>query len=215
MIIALDGPAGVGKSTVARALARELGVFFLDTGAMYRSVTLVVLERGFSPEDEEACGAVARELALDFDAEGRIRIDGRPGEPRIRGPEVTRAVSLVAAHPAVRRAIVAEQRAIARRSRDLVAEGRDTTTVVFPEAQHKFYLWASVEERARRRALQEKTPERLAEIRAEIERRDGHDSSRAHSPLTEAADAVRVDTDGLDVAGVVARILGHVRSARR
>lgn len=213
MIIALDGPAGVGKSSVARALARALDIFFLDTGAMYRAVTLVALERGIAPADGAACGAVARELALAFDAQGRILIDGRAGEPAIRGSDVTTHVSEVSAHAAVREAIVAEQRAIAARSKGVVAEGRDTTTVVFPRATFKFYLDASPAERARRRARQERALERVAEIQADIERRDAHDSSRAHSPLRAAADAIRIDTDGLDLAGVVARILAHVRGA--
>lgn len=214
MIIAVDGPAGVGKSTLARALARELGLFFLDTGAMYRAVTLAVLERGLAPGDEAACGAVARALALAFDREGRILVDGRPGEPAIRGPEVTRSVSLVAAHPSVRSAVVARQRELAEERGGVVAEGRDTTTVVFPHAHHKFYLTASVEERARRRAREENALERLAEIRADIERRDRLDSSREHSPLVMAPDARRIETDGLGVEEVLARILVLVREGR-
>jgi cytidylate kinase len=218
MIVALDGPAGAGKSTLARALARSLGLFFLDTGAMYRAVTLAVLERGLAPEDGAACAAVARGLALDFDAAGHVLLDGRPGEPAIRGPEVTRAVSLVAAHAGVRSAVVARQRAIAAAAgRDgrggVVAEGRDTTTVVFPDATHKFYLSASVEERALRRARQENALERLSEIRAEIERRDRLDSSREHAPLRLAPDAQRIDTDGLGVEEVLERLLARVRGA--
>jgi cytidylate kinase len=210
-IIALDGPAGVGKSTVARALARELGLFFLDTGAMYRAVTLAVLERGVEPADEAACTAVARELGLGFDAEGKVLLDGRPGEPAIRGPEVTRAVSLVSALPGVRAAVVARQRALAEEHGGLIAEGRDTTTVVFPDARYKFYLTASPAERAHRRALQENALGRLEEIRAEIERRDRLDSSRAHSPLRASADAIHIETDGLAPEEVVARLLAHVR----
>jgi cytidylate kinase/UDP-2,3-diacylglucosamine diphosphatase len=215
MIIAVDGPAGVGKSTLARALARELGLFFLDTGAMYRAVTLAALERGLAPADETACGQVARTLALAFDREGHILLDGRPGEPAIRGPEVTRAVSLVATHPSVRSAVVARQREIAEEQGGVVAEGRDTTTVVFPYATHKFYLTASLEERARRRAREENALERLPEIRADIERRDRLDSSRTHSPLVAAPDARRIETDGLGLEEVVARILHHVRGSQR
>ena len=211
MIIAIDGPAGVGKSTVARRVAAELGVPFLDTGAMYRAVTLVVLERGLEPEDAEACARVARELSLDFDSGGRISIDGAPGEPAIRGERVTRQVSSVAAHPEVRRAIVELQRAIAERSDGIVAEGRDTTTVVFPRADRKFYLDASREERARRRALELGRVERSGEVLAELERRDRLDSSRAHSPLVRAADAVVIDTEGRSVEQVVRAVLEHVR----
>ncbi|HEX6884091.1 MAG TPA: (d)CMP kinase [Planctomycetota bacterium] len=215
MIIALDGPAGAGKSTVARALARELGFFFLDTGAMYRAVTLALLERGLEPGDAGAAASVARELRLTFDREGHVLIDGKPGEPAIRGTAVTRAVSQVSAHAGVREAIVARQRELARSARGVVAEGRDTTTVVFPDATHKFYLSASVEERARRRAREEQALERLGEIRAELERRDALDSTRVHSPLRAAADAHRVETDGLDVPAVVARLLALVREPAR
>ena len=214
MIIAIDGPAGSGKSTVARALAAHLGLTFLDTGAMYRAVTLTVLGRGLDPGDAQACGLVAEELDLGFDREGRILIDGHPGEPRIRGSEVEREVSRVAAHPAVRRAVVPKQRRIATDGTSagggVVAEGRDTTTVVFPEADHKFFLIASLSERARRRARQEDPPQPVAEVQAEIERRDHLDSTRAHSPLVLAADAEQIDTEGLSVEQVVQLILGRL-----
>jgi cytidylate kinase len=210
MIIAIDGPAGAGKSTVAREVARALGLAYLDTGAMYRAVTLAALERGIDPADGEACGRLARELSLTFDEDGRIRIDGRPGEPDIRSAEVSRSVSAVSAHPAVRRAVVSAQRALAARQ-SLVAEGRDTTTVVFPLADHKFFLTASESERARRRARELGEEHRLGAVREEIERRDRLDSTRAYSPLTRAPDAELVETDGLGVAEVVERILELVR----
>jgi len=206
MIIAIDGPAGAGKSTVAREVARVLGVTYLDTGAMYRAVTLTVLERAIDPADGQACGRVARGLELSFDAEGHVRIDGRPGEPAIRSPRVTAAVSAVSAHPAVREAVVARQRALAA-ERDLVAEGRDTTTVVFPTAEHKFYLTADEAERARRRARELGEPEAVESVRRAMSERDRLDSTRVHSPLRQDPDAVRIDTDGLDVQGVVQRIL--------
>jgi len=214
MIIAIDGPAGAGKSTVAREVARALGVAYLDTGAMYRAVTLAALERGIDPADGEACGALASELDLTFDAGGRIHLDGRPGEPAIRSSEVSRSVSAVSAHPAVRRAIVHAQRALAARQ-SLVAEGRDTTTVVFPAADHKFFLTASESERARRRARELGEEHRVGAVRAEIERRDRLDSTRAHSPLVQAPDAQLVDTDGLEAAQVVERILALVRERSR
>ena len=211
MIIAIDGPAGAGKSTVAQRVAHALGLTFLDTGAMYRAVTLEVLERDVHPSDEPACAAVARELGLAFDAEGRILIDGRPGEPDIRSSTVTMNVSAVSAHQGVRDAVVRRQRVLGSLGPGLVAEGRDTTTVVFPDADHKFFLNASVDERARRRALQEGTLERLDDVRADIERRDRLDTTRAHSPLTRADDAIVIEADGLSVQDVVERILDRVQ----
>jgi len=214
MIIAIDGPAGAGKSTVARRVASELGLAFLDTGAMYRAVTLVVLEQGSHPSDAEACERVARTLHLEFDDAGRILMDGAPGEPDIRSQTVTLNVSAVSAHPGVRDAIVAEQREIAAQSRGVVAEGRDTTTVVFPAADLKFFLNASKQERARRRAEQEGRPDEQEAILADIDRRDRLDATRAHSPLLKAPDAIEIDADGLSVEDVVARILDEVRTRK-
>ncbi len=214
MIIAMDGPAGAGKSTVAKRVARELGLTFLDTGAMYRAVTLVVLNRGIHPSDEERCTAVAREIELTFDDSGEIRIDGEAGEPDIRSDTVTLNVSAVSAHAGVRSAIVDEQRAIAERRGGLVAEGRDTTSVVFPGADHKFFLDASAKERARRRELQRPSERPLAEIQADIERRDKLDTTRAHSPLVQVPDAILIDVGSLNADQVVARILAHVRGER-
>jgi len=210
MIIAIDGPAAAGKTTVAQEVARRLDATFLDTGAMYRAVTLAVLDRGLDPSDAESCARVAREVELSFDESGRIRIDGRPGEPDIRSPRVDRAVSHVSAHAPVREAIVRQQRQAARARERLVAEGRDTTTVVFPEADHKFFLNASSSERADRRARQTGVPERVDAIRAELEERDRLDGSRAHSPLVQAADAIEIDTEGRTLDEVVARIVAAV-----
>lgn len=212
MIVAIDGPAGAGKSTVAARLARELGLAFLDTGAMYRAVTLAVLERDVHPSDAAACARVARELVLSFDAEGRILVDGLPGEPDIRSPTITLNVSAVSAHPGVREAVVARQRELARALPGVVAEGRDTTTVVFPDADHKFFLQASPEERARRRTLQEGQGSSDYEANlADILRRDRLDTTRACSPLVRAPDAVPVDADRRSVDEVVALMLAHVR----
>lgn len=216
-IIAIDGPAAAGKSTVAKTVAKELGLTFLDTGAMYRAVTLVVLQRGLDFHDEEACAKVARSIRLTFDARGAIQIDGRPGEPAIRAEEVTRAVSPVSAHPLVRAAVVPLQRLEAERRGGLVAEGRDIGSVVFPDADFKFYLDATSEERARRRVLELGAPERFDEIHEAIRLRDHLDSTRKDSPLTIAKDAIVIRTDGLDAAHVAERMLKAMRgtSARR
>jgi len=213
MIIAIDGPAASGKSTVARSLAKALGLTFLDTGAMYRAVTLEVQRQGVDPCDPEACSAVAAAIELGFDENGHVLIAGEPGEPAIRSSIVTGMVSFVAAHAGVRRAIVPKQREIAARS-GVVAEGRDTTTVVFPDADHKFFLRASAGERARRRAVEEGHPERADEIEIDIERRDRLDSERADSPLREAQDAVLVDTDGSTPEEVLATMLKTVRAGQ-
>ena len=212
MIVAIDGPAGAGKSTVARRIADALGLAFLDTGAMYRAVTLAVLEQGEHPSDHFACERVAKSLDLTFDAEGHIVIDGVPGEPAIRSQTVTLNVSSVSAHPQVRDAIVAQQREIAANLGGVVAEGRDTTTVVFPDATYKFFLDASPAERARRRAKQNGELDRVQEIQADIERRDKLDTTRAHSPLTRADDAIFIDGDGLEVDEVVSRVLTEIRT---
>ena len=213
MIIAIDGPAASGKSTAARSLAKELGLTFLDTGAMYRAVTLEVQRQGVDPCDVDACSEVAAGIELGFDDAGRVLIAGEPGEPAIRGQIVTGMVSFVAAHAGVRRAIVPKQREIAARS-GVVAEGRDTTTVVFPNADHKFFLLASAAERARRRALEEGHPERAAEIEIDIERRDRLDSEREDSPLLQAKDAVVIDTDGSSPDEVLATMLRAVRAGQ-
>ena len=212
MIIAIDGPAAAGKSTIARRLAQELNLAFLDTGAMYRAVTRVALDRDVAPGDAAACARLAREIDLDFDAEGRLSIDGRSAEPGIRAAEVDACVSAVSAHPEVRRAIVPKQRVIASR-RGVVAEGRDIGTVVFPRADHKFFLIASATERARRRAEQIGKPDEQAAIETALRRRDELDSTRADSPLVRAQDAELIDTDELSIEGVVAHILDRVRGA--
>jgi cytidylate kinase len=214
MIIAIDGPAASGKSTVARTVARELGLTFLDTGAMYRSVALVVLRERADPADAEACGRIARRIRLSFDADQRVAIDDSPAEPEIRSAAVTRAVSQISAHAPVRAAIVPLQRAEARRRGGIVAEGRDIGSVVFPDADFKFFLTASPEVRARRRAAEEKAPERYEEILSDIRRRDHLDSTRADSPLVRARDAVVIDTDALDAHAVAERMLSRVRAPR-
>lgn len=212
MIVAIDGPAGAGKSTVARALAETLGLELLDTGAMYRAITWKALNAGVDISDGEACGGVAAETRLGFNDEGVI-VDGVHRESEIRSSEVDRAVSTVAAHPAVRRAIVPKQREVA--ADGAVAEGRDTTTVVFPRADHRFFLSASAQERARRRMTQRGGGESYDTILADIERRDHVDSTREDSPLKRGEGVIVVETDGLSASEVVAWMLQAIRGDAR
>jgi len=202
MVIAIDGPAGAGKSTVARAVAERLGFTYLDSGAMYRCVALAALERGADPDDEAATGALAASLAIELDGE-RVSLDGRDVRAAIRDPRVTEAASRVSVHPAVREAMVAEQRRLIAAGR-YVAEGRDIGTVVSPDAPLKVFLSASPEERARRRAAQ--TGEDPALVLAAQRERDARDEGREHSALRPAADAVELDTTGLTLDEVVGRV---------
>ncbi len=202
MVIAIDGPAGAGKSTVARALAERLGFTYLDSGAMYRCVALAALERGADASDPEAMGELAGKLAIGLDGE-RVQLDGRDVSAAIREPRVTEASSLVSVHPAVREAMVAEQRRLIAAGR-YVAEGRDIGTVVSPDAPLKVFLTASPEERARRRA--EQTGEDPVEVLAAQRERDARDEGREHSALRAAEDAVELDTTGLALDEVVDRI---------
>ena len=207
MVIAIDGPAGAGKSTVARALAERLGFTYLDSGAMYRCVALAALERGADPNDPAAMGALAASLAIELDGE-RVELDGREVGAAIREPRVTEAASRVSVHPAVREAMVAEQRRLIGAGR-YVAEGRDIGTVVSPGAPLKVFLTASAEERARRRAAQ--TGEGEAAVLAAQRERDERDETREHSALRAAADAVEIDTTGLSLQDVVSRVVGLAR----
>ena len=191
MLIAIDGPAGAGKSTVARAVARALGWTYLDSGAMYRVVALAALRGAPAPERIELGD--------------RVISDGEDVTDAIRTPEVTEEASEVAADPAVRERLVAMQRELIAGG-NFVAEGRDIGTVVAPNAEVKVFLTASADERARRRAEQEGRP--VAEVLAEQEARDERDESREHSPLRAAADAIDVDTTGLSIDEVVAKIVG-------
>jgi cytidylate kinase len=202
MVIAIDGPAGAGKSTVARVLAERLGFTYLDSGAMYRCVALAALERGADLGDEATVEGVARSLAIALDGE-RVALDGRDVTAAIREPRVSDASSLVSVHPAVREAMVAEQRRLIAAGR-YVAEGRDIGTVVSPVAPLKVFLTASPEERARRRA--EQTGEDPAAVMTAQRRRDARDESREHSALRAADDAVEIDTTGLALDEVVDRI---------
>jgi CMP/dCMP kinase len=207
MVIAIDGPAGAGKSTVARAVAAALGFTYLDSGAMYRCVALAGIERGADLDDAGGMGTLARSLRIELDGE-RIELDGRDVSTAIREPRVTEASSRVSVHPAVREAMVAGQRQLIAAGR-YVAEGRDIGTVVSPEAPLKIFLTASAEERARRRAAQ--TGEDEAAVLAAQRERDERDEGREHSALRAADDAVELDTTGLDFDEVVERIVGLAR----
>lgn len=211
-IIAIDGPAGSGKSTTAKILAERLGYVYLDTGAMYRALTYAAQKKNIAPSNKEKLAALAHRLPLRFeptDRQNKVFIDSVDVTKLIRTPEITRLVSEVAAHAQVRKAMVEKQKAIGQNG-SIVAEGRDTTTVVFPYADIKIYMDASVTERARRRVLDMKEmgiDTTLEEQIKEINRRDGLDSHRKHSPLKRADDAVVVDTTNLTIDDQVNRIL--------
>ena len=203
-VVAIDGPAGAGKSTVARAVAAALGFTYLDTGAMYRAVALAAAERGVP------AGAIASSLAIEPGE--RIVLDGRDVTDAIRTPEVSEAASQAAADPAVRAAIASEQRRLLARG-DWVAEGRDIGTVVAPDADVKVFLTAAPAERARRRAVELGLDE--ATVLAEQTIRDERDRTREHSPLVPAEGAIEIDTTGMTQPEVVDRIVALVLSNTR
>ena len=211
LVIAIDGPAGSGKSTVARRLAEALDLEYLDTGAMYRSVTFAALARGVDPGDDAAVAQIARAVRLELNGDGTVVVDGIDATTQIRGPEVTRAVSAVAANQEVRAELVSRQREWARRRGGGVLEGRDIGTVVFPDAELKVYLTASPEVRAARRA-REVVDLDYGTVSADLARRDALDSGREHDPLRQADDAVILDTSGLSVDEVVDELVARVRA---
>jgi CMP/dCMP kinase len=203
MVIAIDGPAGAGKSSVARAVALALGFTYLDSGAMYRCVALAGIERGADFDDGEALGEIASSLEIGF-AGDRVDLDGRDVSAAIREPEVTEASSRVSVHPGVREAMVARQRELIAAGR-YVAEGRDIGTVVSPDSPLKIFLTASEEQRARRRAAE--TGEGLDAVLAAQRERDERDATRQHSALRAADDAVEIDTTALSLDEVVERVV--------
>ncbi|MFM8888941.1 MAG: (d)CMP kinase [Solirubrobacterales bacterium] len=204
MVIAIDGPAGAGKSSVAKALAERLDFTYLDSGAMYRCVALACLERGLDPEDAALTGELAETLEI-VPGPGPVLLDGRDVSGEIRTERVTEAASRVSIHPEVRQVMVQAQRELIDTGR-YVAEGRDIGTVVSPDSPLKVFLTASPEVRAERRALE--AGEEAESVRRSIDQRDERDSSREHGRLEVAPDAVELDTSELDIDQVVERIAG-------
>jgi cytidylate kinase len=202
-VIAIDGPAGSGKSTIGRALAARLGLEYLDTGAMYRSVTFAALQQGIDPADGEAVAALAPLVTIVV-AE-RVVVDGVDATDAIRGPEVTKAVSAVASNPEVRKELVRRQQAWARERGGGVIEGRDIGTVVFPDAELNISLTADEAARLRRRAV-----EAGEEVAKDIARRDAADSTRAASPLYAADDALVIDTTNRPIDEIVEEVLSKL-----
>lgn len=212
LIVAVDGPSGAGKGTVARATARSLDYTHVDTGAMYRAVAWLVVQRHGGVDADGAAARVARDAAIDVN-DGVVRIDGHDVTAAIRTPEIDMAAAAVARLPEVRSALVERQRSLGRAG-GVVMEGRDIGTVVFPDADVKIYLDASPEERARRRAADPAHTgggAGVAHVAEGLAARDKSDSSRSVSPLMKAADAVYIDTTGLAIEDVVARVLALVR----
>jgi cytidylate kinase len=216
-VVAVDGPSGSGKSTVSRRLAQRLGAHYLDTGAMYRAVTLAVLRAGADPHDADTVAKIASATELQVGVDPRaphISLDGELVDREVRGPEVTAHVSAVASVPEVRRLLVRRQREIiaaARQGAGIVVEGRDIGTVVAPDAALKVYLTASADERARRRSTEQATD--LRTTADALARRDRLDSTRATDPLAQAADAVVLDSTELGIDEVVQRLVGLLPGA--
>jgi cytidylate kinase len=207
-VIAIDGPAGSGKSTVARRLAAHLGLEYLDTGAMYRAVTFAALRRGIDPADTGPVAELARVVDLDVTTD-HVRVDGVDATIEIRGPEVSRAVSLVAANPEVRAELVRRQREWAYERSGGVLEGRDIGTVVFPDAVLKVYLDARPEVRAERRAAEVSDLD-YETVAADLARRDAFDQGRQADPLRLADDAIELDTSDMTIDEIVAELARRI-----
>ena len=218
LIIAIDGPSGAGKSTLGRMLARELGLLYIDTGSMYRAVALAVIESTISETDDVAVGLLAQRIDIDLAGEPdslRVTLDGRDVSDRIRGEDVTSMSSIISTIPAVRRAMVERQRELGKRG--AVMNGRDIGTVVFPDADVKFFLDAEPEERAERRLAEEREYNSAATYKQtliDINERDRRDTTRADSPLVAAEDAIVIDSTGQTIDDVFQRMMSEVKSRR-
>jgi cytidylate kinase len=216
LIIAIDGVAASGKSSTARLVAEKLGYLYLDSGALYRALTLKVLWKGIDPADEDGVAALARATTIQLEQKGahlRVLLDGQDVTEEIRAPEVAEKIGPVAANRAVREQMVALQRAIGAQG-GVVAEGRDIGTVIFPNADLKFYFTASLEVRARRRQAEyaaRSVQAPLEELAAQLQRRDQDDARRAHGPLRKAPDAIEVDTTNLTIDQQVEFVLRKVQ----
>lgn len=215
MIIAIDGPSGSGKSTLGRMLARALKLLYIDTGSMYRAVALAVLEADIDPNDKDAVTALANKIEIDLEGDPEslsVLLNGRDVTDQIRTESVTEMSSIVSTIPGVRRAMVERQRVMSRRG--AVLNGRDIGTVVFPDADVKFFLTAVPEERAERRFKEDQTssasPATFAETLADMIERDRRDSTRADSPLKVADDAIVVDSTGKSIDEVFGEMISHV-----
>ncbi len=213
MIITLDGPAGSGKSTISKQIAGKLGINFLDTGATYRCVTLLILEQGVGLDDTDAIRNILASIQIDF-KQDKVLLNGLDRTQDIRSPRVDHLVSPVSRLQIVRDSMTRLQRQIASRG-DFIAEGRDMGTAVFPQAEYKFYLDADIKERARRRYVQQQSGTgpslSLAEIEEEIRRRDRIDSTREVAPLKPAQDAVIIDTSSMSIDQVSTLILSYIK----
>jgi CMP/dCMP kinase len=215
LIIAIDGPSGAGKSTLGRMLARELGLLYIDTGSMYRAVALAVIESTVNETDDVAVGSLAERIDIDLAGEPdslRVTLEGRDVSDRIRDEDVTNISSIISTIPAVRRAMVERQRELGRRG--AVMNGRDIGTVVFPDADVKFFLTAALEERAERRLAEERehNPEATYEQTLfDITERDRRDTTREDSPLVAAEDAIVIDSTGQPIEEVFQRMLSEIK----
>jgi cytidylate kinase len=215
--VAIDGPAGAGKSTVAREVGKRLDLQYLDTGAMYRAITLKIIRNNIDLDDPDALRSTLKQTSIRLDDQKKVYLDGEDVTEEIRKPYINEMVSPVSAQSAVRRHLVALQQQIASETNGIIMEGRDTTSVVLPDADYKFYLDASLEERARRRNqehLEKGITLSAEEVATQIVKRDNIDSKREDSPLTIVPDAIVIDTTNMDFEGVVNEIINIIETGK-